>query len=168
MPQPSDMIVYDSSLRPSTQKSIVRKWADLVTMGGATDLLRTSEKALGVGHVASFLHSVRASGESLITGGLLGAVSGSGGLDRKGVPVDLAGGVAAIGAGVVLAHSELGITLRTAGHTAMGIYGFRKTEEWLGVRKKASFAGDDDMGESIDTDGFDAGADPIVAAAQAL
>jgi hypothetical protein len=50
----------------------------------------------------------------------------------------------------------------------MGIYGFRKTEEWLGVRKKASFAGDDDMGESIDTDGFDAGADPIVAAAQAL
>lgn len=169
MAQPSDMIVYDSSLRPSAQKSIIRKWGDAITMGGVTDLLRTSEKAVGVGHVAAFLHSVRATGESLVTGSLLGAVSGSGGLDRKGVPLDLAGGAAAIGAGVVLAHSELGITLRTAGHTAMGIYGFRKTEEWLGVRKKAAFAGEDDWGgETVDTDGSDAGADPIVQAAQGL
>lgn len=169
MAQPTDMIVYDSSLRPSAQKSVIRKWADVVTLGGATDLLRSSERALGVGHVAAALHSVRASGESLVTGALLGAVSGSGGLDRKGVPVDLAGGASAIAAGVVLAHSELGITLRTAGHTAIGIYGFRKVEEWLGVRKKSSFAGDDfNESECVETTGDDMGADPIVEAARAL
>lgn len=168
MAQPTDMIVYNSDLRPSSQKSVIRKWADVVTMGGATDLLRSSERSLGVGHVAAALHSVRASGESLVIGGILGAVSGSGGLDRGGVPVDLAGGGVAIAAGVALAHSELGITLRTVGHTAVGIYGFRKVEEWLGVRKKSSFG--DDFADTVDpnSQSDDWGSDPIVEAARGL
>lgn len=165
MARPGDMIVYDNSDRPSAQKSVIRKYADMITLGGATDLLRSSERALGIGPVAAALHSVRASGESLVVGGILGAVSAAGGLDKGGVPVDLAGGISSVIAGVALASSEVGVTLRTAGHTAIGIYGFRKTEEWLGVRKKATFNAD---GEDVTSMGDDMGADPIMAAAQAL
>jgi hypothetical protein len=165
MGQPTDMIVFDNASRPSASPSAIRKWADVITGGHATPVLRTAERHVGVGHLAAFLHSIRASGESAMMGGALGIVSGMGGLDRDGVPVDLAAWAGSTALGVAFAHHEVGSTLRTAGHTALGIFSFRKTEEWFGVRKKtvSNIAGDTFQGETIDV-----GADPIVEAAKNL
>lgn len=163
MKQPSDMIVYDSSLRPSTQKSIIRKFADTLTMGMATEALRGVERQVGVGPVAAALHTIRANGEGGITGLGLGLISGMGGLDRQGVPVDLAGSGAAAGLGILFSASEFGITFRQVSASCMTVFSFRKTEEWMGVRKKATFAGEDDDDMSTDM-----GEDPIVAAAREL
>jgi hypothetical protein len=170
MASPSDMIVYDNSLRPSAQKSVVRKFADMLTMGMATDALRSAERSVGVGHVAAALHTVRGNGEAGVVGLGLGVLSGMGGLDRKGVPYDLAASGLAAAGGIVFSHHEVGITLRQASAAAMAIFTFRKTEEWLGVRKKASFGGEDWQDpNTIDvTSETDLGEDPIVAAARAL
>ncbi len=161
MAQPSDMIVYDNSVRPSTQRSVVRKYADMLTLGNVTPLLRSAERSVGIGPVAATLHSIRGNGEAGITGLGLGFVSGAGGLDRSGIPVDLATSGFATLMGILFSAHEAGITLRQIGSSAMAVFTFRKTEEWLGVRKKASFAGD-----YIDTSGV--GADPIMEAAKAL
>ena len=170
MAQPSDMIVYDNSLRPSTQKSIVRKWADLLTLGHATDALRAAERSVGVGPVAATLHVIRGNGEAGVTGALLGAVSGAGGLDRAGVPVDAAASAVSGALGVALCRSELGITLRQVSAASMAVFSFRKTEEWLGVRKKSTFAGDDwNDPNTVNADvAVDIGEDPIVQAAKEL
>jgi hypothetical protein len=169
MTAPADMIVFDSSSRPSAQRSMIRKWADMVTMGHVTPALRVAENKFGIGHVSALLHSVRASGEAGITGAVLGAVSGAGGLDHDGIPVDLASGVVAIAGGVALAHNELGTTLRTVGHTSIGIFAFRKTEEWLGVRKATIHGEDWNNPGTVDTTGTTVGdEDPIIAAAKSL
>lgn len=180
MAQPSDMIVFNESHRPSADRSVIRKWADMLTLGSVTPALRSAERQFGVGHVAAAVHSLRASGESAAAGALLGAVSATGGLDRDGIPVDLASGLGSIAAGVVMSHHEIGQTLRTAGAAAVGIFAFRKTEEWLGVRKAAIHgeARDQWSDLSMNTDhtvadervGFvNAGEeDPIVAAAKAM
>ncbi len=95
-------------------------------------------------------------------GGLLGLASGAGFLDYKGAPVDLFAGLASIAGGVAFAHSEFGTTLRTCGHTAVGISTFRKVEGWLGVRKQTiTVTGESDMGD-------DYGADHIMEAARSL
>ena len=162
MKQPTDMIVFDNSVRPSSSPSAIRKWGDTLTGGHITPMLRMTEQKVGVGHLAAFLHTIRATGESSMVGGMLGVVSAMGGLDRGGVPVDLAASAVQNALGVALAHSEFGTTLRTGGSTAMGIFAFRKVEEWLGARKKSSnIAGDTFQGETIDV-----GADPIVEAAK--
>ena len=55
------------------------------------------------------------------------------------------------------------------GASAMTIYMFRLTEEWLGVRKKAGFGGEDwNDPNTINTDVDNFGDDPIAEAAQAL
>jgi hypothetical protein len=149
---------------------MVRKWADVVSFGHVTPLLRSAEHSMGVSHVACALEAVRSTGEAGVTGGILGALSGAGMLDIDGIPVDGAGGVVASIIGVLAAHHEVGKTLRTVGATSIGIFSFRKTEEWLGVRK-ASMHGEswnDDAG-SIDTTGTTVGdEDPILRAAKAL
>lgn len=161
MAQPSDMIVYDNAVRPSTQRSVVRKYADMLTLGNVTPLLRSAERHVGVGPVAATLHSIRGNGEAGMTGLGLGFVSGAGGLDRDGIPVDLATSAFATLMGILFSSHEAGITLRQVGSSAMAVFTFRKTEEWLGVRKKASFAGD-----VVETTGY--GVDPIMEAAKAL
>lgn len=167
---PTDMITYDNSLRPSASKSIIRKWADLASFGHATGLLREGEKAIGVGPAAAFLHTIRSNGEAGITGAMLGAVSATGGLVRHGVPVDLSSALISDILGIALARSEFGITLRQAGASAMTVFMFRMTEEWLGVRKKSGFGGDDwnDPNTINTTADVDIGEDPIIAAAQSL
>ncbi len=162
----TDMVVYD---RPSSSRSLVRKWADLVSFGHATPALRSAERSLGVGHVAAALETVRMTGEAGVTGALLGAASGAGMLDIDGIPVDGAGGIVASVLGVLAAHHEVGKTLRTVGATSIGIYGFRKTEEWLGVRKATVHGEDWNDPGSIDTTGTVVGdEDPIIAAAKRL
>ncbi len=170
MAQPTDMITYDNSLRPSAQKSVIRKFADLLTLGNATEMLRVAERNVGVGPVAAALHTIRGNGEAGITGLGMGVVSAMGGLDRKGVPVDLStSGVAAIG-GIAFSRHEIGITLRQVSAASMAVFTFRKTEEWLGMRKKATMAGEDwNDPNNIDvTAETDLGADPIMATAQDL
>lgn len=160
----ANMVVYD---RPSSSPSLVRKWADLVSLGHATPLLRSAERSVGVGHVAAALESVRSTGEAGITGALLGAASGAGMLDIDGIPLDGAGGVLASFVGVLAAHHEVGKTLRTIGATSIGIYSFRKTEQWLGVRKAAIHG--EAWNDTVETTATNIGDDdPIIAAARKL
>jgi len=171
MAQPSDMVVFDNSHRPSAERSVIRKWADILTLGHVTPTLRSAEQHFGVGHVAAAVHSLRASGEAAATGAILGAVSGAGGLDRDGIPVDLASGLGSIAAGVAMSHHEIGQTLRTAGATAVGIFSFRKTEEWLGVRKAAIHGESFNDASTIDVTAqtnLAGEEDPIIAAARAM
>ena len=161
----SNMVVYD---RPSSSRSMVRKWADIVTLGHATPLLRSAESNLGMSHVAAALESVRCTGEAGITGALLGAASGAGMLDIDGIPMDGAGGLVATVVGVLAAKHEVGRTLRSMGATSIGIWSFRKTEEWLGVRK-ATIHGEDWGSDTVETTGSEVGDDdPILRAVKAL
>lgn len=170
MARPSDMIVYDNSMRPSASSSPIRKWADVLTLGHATGLLREGEKAVGVSHMAALMHTIRANGEGGVAGAIMAAISATGGLDRMGYPVDFASALGADLLGIGMARSEFGATFRQMGSSFMTVFTFRKTEEWLGVRKKVSFAGDDwnDPDVINTTAEVDIGADPIVQAAQAL
>ena len=162
----ADMVTYD---RPSTSRSLVRKWADVVTLGHVTPLLRTAEQHAGVGHVAAALESVRMVGEGVVTGGLLGAASGAGMLDIDGIPLDGAGGGLATVVGVLAAHHEVGKTLRHMGANSIAIFGFRKTEEWLGVRKATIHGEEWNNPGTVDTTGSTIGDDdPIIAAAKRL
>lgn len=162
----SGMVVYD---RPSSSPSIVRKWADVLSLGHATPLLRQAESHIGMSHVAAALESVRMTGEGLITGGMLGALSGAGMLDVDGIPMDAAGGVLASFVGVLAARHEIGTTLRHMGGNSLAIFGFRKTEEWLGVRKATMHGESWNDSSTVDTTGTSVGdEDPIIAAARKL
>lgn len=159
-----DMVVFD---RPSSSRSVVRKWADVLSLGHVTPALRSMERSVGVGHVAAALESVRMTGEAGVTGALLGGLSGAGMLDPDGIPVDGVGGFMASVVGVLAAHHEVGKTLRTVGATSIGIFSFRKTEEWLGVRKAAIHG--EDWGSTVHAEGSEVGDDdPIMAAIKAL
>jgi len=170
----SDIIQYDASGRhfvpASREKSLVRRFGDMLTAGGITSVVRSAEDTFGAPYVKAFLASVRGVGEAGVTGSALGALSAAGAIDYDGTPVDFAFGLASTGVGILAAKSEFGQTLRTAGQTAIGIFAFRKTEAWLGVKKHASVHGDDwnDPNE-IDVEAtIDVGADPIVACAQEM
>jgi hypothetical protein len=169
--KPSDMVVYDNSMRPSASQSIIKKFADLASFGYATPMLRAAENQVGVPYMTALMHTFRSNAEGGATGAILAAISASGGLVKHGVPVDLAAALVGDIAGVLAARSEFGITFRQVGASAMTVFMFRMTEEWLGVRKKSSsFAGDDwnDPNTLNTTADVNIGDDPIIATAQSL
>lgn len=143
----------------------LQKWFDHVKSGSSA-MTRAKQHAVATGE------GLRQGGEALLVGGILGAIHVEKGLDHNKVPVDAAGGVALLVASVALAHEPMGVDLRNAGSTALGIYGFRKTYELLAEKKRAagklpaapSIAGEF-AGESV---GVDVGADPVVAAGRFL
>lgn len=137
--------MHDTSLvvRPSTHANPIRKWADVLTFGHATPVLREGEKAIGVSHAAALLHVIRGNTEAAGVGSVLGLVSATGGIVRGGVPIDLAMNVVADLAGVLLAKSEWGVTARNVGNCSMAIFTKRQVEEFFGVKAAAGVHGDE-------------------------
>lgn len=158
---------FGLAVRPSTEPSIVRKYADLLSLGAATSLVREGEKVVGVGPMAALLHQVRGNGEAMMVGAGLGLVSITGGLVRGGIPVDLAAAVANDIMGIVACRSEFGVTFRNAGNVAAGVFALRMVEEWGGLRKKAGFHGESDDAVPVEPS-MDIGDDPVVQMAQEL
>lgn len=154
-----DEIVYSSIMHsnlPRHEKSTIGKWLNKVT-GGRTGKLARS---IGMEHVESGVGAIRQTGESILTGGILGALHASlkTGLDVDKVPVDGIIAAITIPAGVALAHSHMGQDLKNVGATAAGIFTFRKVNAFVAEKRRASgktvFSGEDD--------------DPIVQAAKNL
>lgn len=137
--------MHDTSLvvRPSTDRNPIRKWADVLTFGHATPVLRQGEQAIGVSHAAALLHVIRGNTEAAGTGAFLGLVSATGGITRGGVPLDLATNVVADLLGILFAKSEWGVTARNVGNCSMAIFAKRQVEEFFGVKAAASVHGEE-------------------------
>lgn len=88
--------------------------------------------------------NLRAGGEALLVGGLLGIVHNVSptGLDIKKVPVDgLVGGLS-LALGIALAHKEGGRDLSNAGIVSLGIMSFRKGHDLVAtIRGKKNASG---------------------------
>jgi len=112
----------EGSNMPAATKSSLRRW---------WDENKDSKLVQAKLHVAAAGQGVRAGGEALFVGGLLGAAHAMSptGLDIKKVPVDAVGGALAIVASIGMAHTEIGSDLRNAGTTALGVFAFRKTHD---------------------------------------
>lgn len=127
-----------SSNMPSHHKSAIRRFWEQAKGGGSSMLAR------GGKHLSATGAAFRQGGESILMGGILGAVHVEYGLDIKVpkstivVPVDaLTAGVGLLG-GVALAHQEGGVDLRNAGASAATVFAFRKTYDFMAEKKKAS------------------------------
>jgi hypothetical protein len=157
----SEIVLHDQGIhlpRASGSKSMVRKYADLVTGGAATAAIRYGEQKVGVDHVSAFFDSVERVGVGGVTGAGLAFFSKMfGGLDQNNMPVDLIGSGLSSLIGVAGARTKFGAIARTMGGSAMTVFAFRKTEEWLGARKASDGVHGDEMG-----------ADAILDAAQDL
>ena len=169
MSVPSTLTVGEMEGLPSAQKSAIRAWYDRVKSGG-----NMAAKAKAV--ASSGAHGMRAGGESLLMGGILGAASVElkTGLDYKKVPVDAVVGVLGILGSVGLAATEgaeYSADLRNSGAAALAIFSFRKTQDLLAEKKRkkggvpgfeaakqVAAHGESDFGEE----------DPIIAAARFL
>ncbi len=112
----------EKSNMPAAAKSSMRRW---------WDANKDSKMVQAKLHVAAAGQGVRAGGEALFVGGILGVAHAMSptGLDVKKVPLDAVGGAVAILASVGMAHTEVGSDLRNAGTTALGIFAFRKTHD---------------------------------------
>lgn len=94
-------------------------------------------------HAIATAHTIRATGESAIVGGLLGAahVELKHGLDqpvgKSTVPIDGVLGVALAGMAVILAEEDVSVDLRNAAMTAIGVCTFRKSYDVLSAKKVA-------------------------------
>lgn len=153
---------------PPAQKSAIRRWYEHVQSGSGA-------MARAKIHAAAAGNAIRAGGESLLVGGLLGALSVElpTGLDYKKVPIDAAGGALALAAGVAMAHEEFGADLRNAGACALGIFGYRKTQDLLAEKRRQQGKTPGFMAAKAQTTahgdfGAESGEDPIVTAARML
>jgi hypothetical protein len=126
MAMPTGLTVgeIEKSNMPADVKSKMRQWWE-----ANKDSKLTQAKL----HVAAAGSGIRAGGEALFVGGLLGAAHAASptGLDIKKVPIDAVGGALAIVASVGMAHTEVGSDLRNAGTTALGVFAFRKTHDMV-------------------------------------
>lgn len=116
---------------PAQQQSSVVKWYNkTLAAGGNTE---QSKLALAKLHVKAAGEGLRAGGESLLVGGILGAVHAQlpGGLDFKKVPIDAVAGVLGIAAGAVGAQMEVGKDLQNAGAAALAVFAFRKSNDLI-------------------------------------
>lgn len=155
----TEVILHDQGIhlpRPSASRSVFRKYADLVSAGHATGLVRSAEGSFGVDHVSAFFDSVERMGVGGVTGaGLAFTGKMMGGLDQGNIPLDGISGLTLSALGVFGARSKIGSVARAMGGSAMTVFAFRKTEEWLGMRKSS-------------VHGDDMGADEVLEAANAL
>jgi hypothetical protein len=120
----------------------------------------------GKSHIESAGTTIRQGGESLLVGGALGAIHGTVGLDQKGVPLDGVAAAVALGAAIAFPNHPNVDEARNAGAVALGILGFRKTDEL--VRRKGG--GSSKVHGDETSPGADVGADedPVVRAARGL
>lgn len=143
--------------------------ADLVTRQSQVSPLRQFVDRLQAAHTAASgispyaragLHTLRAGGTSLLTGGALGLIDGKWGLDYRGKhPIDGYLALAAAAATMVLANDPdgLGIEARSVMSVSAGIFAYRKGKAFAEKHKTASVHSD------VETD-----EDPILAAARGL
>ena len=163
----------------------IRQWWNSISGSSGMARART--------HVQSGGHILRTGGESLVVGGLLGAMDAKlkGGLDQPlgkagadgkqhHVPLDAALGVAAAVASIAMAHEEVGTEARNIAGTALSVFAYRKGKEFVAAKEAAKAAaggkataqvaaGGATANLSAGTGGATAhGEDPIIAAARAL
>jgi hypothetical protein len=159
-------LVSQSNL-PSHEKSAIRRWYERVS--GTVRHPGRSFQGFGK-HVNASGHALRQGGEALLTGAALGAlhVELPTGLDVRKVPVDAVAGALLLVSGG--AHSEVAQDLRNAGGTALGIYAFRKTHDFLEERKRAkgSVSGSAVAKAKAGVHGDFGNEDPIISLARGL
>jgi hypothetical protein len=174
------MTVYDSlysSNMQAPQKSTIARYLDKLT-GHGRELQERASDRFGLGHVNHTVDTVRQYGESGVTGALLGAAHAElkTGLDIKGVPVDLGVALAAAVGGVVMVGQPAATDLKNIGASALTVFGFRKTYDFLAEQKmKAGGTPGGQFGpaqkSAIHGESFgdeEDGEDPIVAMARQL
>lgn len=162
MSLPSTLTVSELQASGAPGMSSIRRWYESAR-GGSSAMARAKL------HAEAAANGLRSGGESLIVGGLLGALHVEKGLDYKKVPVDAVVGGLGLVAGAALAHEQYGKDLANAGSAALAIFSFRKTYEFLAEKKKADgkpVAGGF-KGASVAGDDYGA-EDPIIAAAKFL
>lgn len=150
MPSPNDSLQLaniGSSSLPAAEKSFVMRIAQKVGMSpGAAKLAKAKSVAI------SGVQAVRTGAESAFVGGLLGLGSTflPTGLDveintttngvrklQASVPIDLVGGLVALGASVALDGQEGSTDARNVGGAALAVFGYRKSQDWA-VEKMAA------------------------------
>jgi hypothetical protein len=134
------LVVYDSVMNsnlPSKEKSIFRQYMDKVTNGKIT---KAVGRGIGMNHLTTLGHTVRATGESTVTGATLAILHAElpTGLDIKGAPADgILAALAALAA-IAGANHELSRDALNVSNSAMSIFAFRKTYDFIAEKKLAS------------------------------
>jgi hypothetical protein len=165
----ADMIVFDSLARsniPYQEKSMIRRWADAMTGGEASNFLRRQERRYGVSTVETFVNVFRQAAEQPAMGAILGVLAAKRMLDVNRVPVDFASGalLSTLGLWASLNDKSYGSDLVNLGTAGFTVFSFRKTFA-LFASDGASMAGEWDS----DSDGSsETGEDPIINAAKNL
>ena len=124
---------------PTHLKSGMRAWIDrTIAAGGNTP---ESARSIAKLHAVAAIEGVRATGESAIVGGILGAIHATlpNGLDipvksaKMNIPADGAGAILGLLAGVMAAQEPHGIgrSLQQAGATCAAVFAFRKTNDLI-------------------------------------
>lgn len=143
--------------------------ADLATQHSRVSPLRDFVNRLQAAHTVASgvspyaragLHTLRAGGTSLLTGGALGLIDGKWGLDYRGKhPIDGYLALAAAVATMALATDVDGLAIeaRSVMSVSAGIFAFRKGQAFAAKHKSAEHHGDEVADE-----------DPILAAARGL
>jgi hypothetical protein len=157
-----------NSNMPAAQKSQLRRWYESNIAGNGAQAAIARAKL----HAQVGIENLRAGGESLIVGGALGAIAATHGLDVEHsgtkIPGDAVFGVAALAASAGMAHTPFAGDARTAGVSALAIFGFRKTYGVVAELQKkngkapVAFAGEDDGSADFGAE------DPIISAARML
>lgn len=146
--------------------SPITKWFEHMKSKGVSSFHSHKSHIVKAGNVG------RQAGESLVVGGLLGALATQRSLDYSvkvsagttlNVPIDGAIGVAALAVSMVPSMKDVHEDLKNAGSAALAVAAYRKTQVLLNT-KKAAVHGDFDQ----ISDGSWAGEDPLIAAARAL
>lgn len=163
-------ITFDTlakSNMPPAQKTAIRRWYESIQGDGAQAAMARAKL-----HASAAVEGVRAGGESLMVGGILGGLAATlpDGLDyQKKFPIDAAVGIMGIAGGAVLAHEHIGGDLKNAGAAALAVFSFRKSFGVVAeMRKKAGKAVAQFNGEDGGDDSDIGAEDPIVAAARYL
>lgn len=129
----------ESSNLPAQHKSSLRRLFDhgMARHGGTLSRVKA--------HAVGGAHAMRKGGEGILTGAALGAASVhlAGGLDfaptdKFTVPVDAVLGVAGLAASVALAHEPFADDMANVGMSALSIFAYRKSADYMAKRKAAS------------------------------
>jgi hypothetical protein len=157
-----DIVKYDAGgvahqPKASQSPSIVRRFADMLSFGHATGLVREAEHTLGVDYVAAGFETIGKAGVGVVTGAGMGMLESHGMADVDGVPIDGAAmGLSAL-VGVGSPNSSMGETARNAVTAFSALFSNRMTRKWQGAAPKSAGV-HGDMGAE----------DPIIAAARDL
>ena len=91
---------------PASAKSQMRRWYESIKDGDTQAGLAARAKL----HAGAAIDGIRMGGESLVAGGILGALAATlpNGLDYEKIPLDAAGGAICLFAGAALAHVHYG------------------------------------------------------------